>query len=69
MEGECWGLCGCCGGADYWYGGLSGRGSCSGGVRWDGCWCVSLGLSGAAYYDDACHGESRSCVCVCLHLG
>lgn len=68
-EGECSGLCGCCGGADCWYGGLSERGSCSGGVRWDGSWCVSSGLHGAVHYDDVCHGESSSCVCACLHLG
>lgn len=48
----------CCGGSDCWCEGLSGRGGCSGGVRSDGCWCVSSGLRGTAYCDGVCHGES-----------
>lgn len=57
----------CCGGPDCWCVGLSGRGDCSGGARWDVCCCVSSGCRGAVYCDDVCRGESRSCVC--LHLG
>lgn len=54
--GESWGWCVRCGGADCWCGGLSGRGGCSGGVRWDGCWRVSSGLRGSVCCDGVCHG-------------
>lgn len=56
--GESWGWYVCCGGADCWYEDLGGRGGCSGGVRLDGCWCVSSGLCGTVYCDGVCHEKS-----------
>lgn len=53
----------CCGGADCWCGGLSGREGCCEGV----CWRVSSGLRWAVYCDDVYHEESGSSVC--LHSG
>lgn len=65
--GRDWGWSVCCGAADCWCEGLSGRGGCSGGVSWDECWCVSSGLHGTVYCDGVCRGALGSYLC--SHFG